>query len=150
MYNTKVNQLSQSVFGEVVFSSYQPPSQYTGEHFGVQYLYNQTGRSLNTTDGDVLDAEIDEGFGDVDDIDEPAVPPMAVIDQDEHLITVATPVDPDSDEEEEVMYTHFCNFYHKSAYYALHTRIYVHMYHVHVHAFSFLTTHTYTCTCTSG
>ena len=74
-------------------------------------------------------------------IDEPAVTPVAIIDQDEHLITVVTPVDPNSDEEE-VMYTHFCTFYHKSAYYALHARICT---HVHIHTFSLLTTRTYTC-----
>ena len=65
----RVNQLSQSVLGEAVFSCYQSPSSYTSERFGVQYLYYQTGRSFTST-GDQLDAQIDEGFADVDDSEE--------------------------------------------------------------------------------
>ena len=57
----QVNQLSESIFGKTVFSHYQPPSEYTGEQFGVQYLYQQTGRSFNTTE-DQLDSQIDEGY----------------------------------------------------------------------------------------
>ena len=101
---SRVNQLNQSVFGEVVFSRYQPPLPYTGEQFGVHYLYHQTGRSFTTT-GDQLDVQIDEGFADFDDMDQPAAI-APILDQDEHLITVAPPVDPESEEEEEeiIMY----------------------------------------------
>ena len=105
----QVNQLSQSILREVVFSHYQPPSQYIGEQFGVQYLYHQSGRSFTTT-GDKLNVQIDEGFADVEDIDQPAL--TTPVDQDEDLITVAPPVDPDSDEEEEVMlYTNIMHSY---------------------------------------
>ena len=57
VFMSRVNQLNQSVFGEVVFSRYQPPLPYTGEQFGVHYLYHQTGRSFTTT-GDQLDVQI--------------------------------------------------------------------------------------------
>ena len=86
----QVNQFSEAVFGERVFSSYQPPSQYTGELFGVQYLYEQTGWSFNATE-DQLDSQIDEIFADVDNLDEPVVAP--IIDHDEHPTTMAPPVD---------------------------------------------------------
>ena len=91
-----MNQFNQSVLGEVIFSRYQPPLSYTGEQFGVQYLYHQTGRSFTST-GDQLDVQIDEGFADVDNMDQPSL-----VDQDENLIIVAPPNDPESDEE--VMY----------------------------------------------
>ena len=96
----QLNQLNQSILREVVFSRYQPPSRYTGEQFGVQYLYHQSGRSFTTT-GDELNVQTDEGFTDVEDIDQPAI--TTPLDHDEDLITVAPPVNPDSDEEEEVM-----------------------------------------------
>ena len=86
----RVNQLSQSILGEVVFSNYKPPSKYTCEQFGVQYLYQQSGRSLTTTQ-EQLNVQIDEGFADVDDMDKPAV--SAPPEQDEHLTTVAPPID---------------------------------------------------------
>ena len=54
---------TQSVLGEAVFPNYQPPSHFT---FGVHHLYSQTGRSFTTTDGDQLDTQISEGFGDVE------------------------------------------------------------------------------------
>jgi hypothetical protein len=80
---SRVNQLNESVFGEVVFSRYQPPLPYTGEQFGVHYLHHQTGRSFTTT-GDQLDVQIDEGFADMD--QPAAIAP--VLDQDEHLTTL--------------------------------------------------------------
>jgi hypothetical protein len=45
---------------------YQPPSKYTGELFGVEYLFQQSGIVLNTQ-GEELDKQIDEGFVDIDD-----------------------------------------------------------------------------------
>ena len=81
-----------------MFPNYRPPSQFTGELFGVCYLYNQTGRSFTATDGNQLDTEIDEGFGDVDGLEEsPSVITTCTMDQDEHPITVAPPDDPDED-----------------------------------------------------
>ena len=74
-----------------------------------QYLYHQSGRSFTTT-GDKLNVQIDEGFADVEDIDQPAL--TTPVDQDEDLITVAPPVDPDNDEEEEViLYTNIMHSY---------------------------------------
>ena len=70
----------------------------------MQYLYQQTGRSFNTSE-DQLDSQTDEGFADVDSVDEPVVAPTCIINHDEHPTTVVPPVDSDSDqEEEEVMY----------------------------------------------
>lgn len=83
---------------------YQPPSAYTGELFGVEYFYHQTGLLFTTTDNDQLDAQIDEGFGDVDELvdDQTLLRPSV----GEDPITVAPPADHESEEEEEVKYTH--------------------------------------------
>ena len=43
-------------------------SEYTGELFGVEYLYSQSGYALSPKE-DELDKEIDEGFGDVSEED---------------------------------------------------------------------------------
>lgn len=68
------------------------------------YLYNQTGRSFTAADGNQLDTEIDEGFGDVDGLEEsPSVITTCTMDQDEHPITVAPPADPDEDEQDEAV-----------------------------------------------
>ena len=86
-----------------MFLNYRLPSQYTGELFGVCYLYNQTGRSLTASGPDQLDSQIDEGFGDVDELEESSSVTTYTVDQDEHSITVAPPTDPDSDEDEVIM-----------------------------------------------
>ena len=52
--------------GEPLIPSYNPPPLYTGELFGVEYLYHQTGLQFSSTDEEV-DREIDEGFGDLED-----------------------------------------------------------------------------------
>ena len=67
----------------------------------MEYLYHQTGLLFTTTDNDQLDAQIDEGFGDVDELvdDQTLVYPSV----DEDPITVAPPAD---HKEEEVKYTH--------------------------------------------
>ena len=74
----RVNELSRSM---------KPPSKYMDEQFGVQYLYQQSGITFTTTP-EQLNSQIDEGFADVDEMDQPAVssPP----EQDEHLTTVET------------------------------------------------------------
>ena len=56
------NQLSQKMAIPPIFPHFQLPMEYTGELFGVEYLYNQTGTELAT---DNLDDRIDEGFVDV-------------------------------------------------------------------------------------
>ena len=94
-----------------MFPNYRPPSQYTGELFGVRYLYNQTGKSFTATGPDQLDAQIDEGFGDVDELEESSSVATHAMDQDEHFVTVAPPADPDSDEDEVIMiplHVHVC------------------------------------------
>ena len=42
-----------------VFPNFQPPSPYTGELYGMEYLLEQSGHTMGLTD---LDSEIDEGF----------------------------------------------------------------------------------------
>ena len=39
----KVNGLSQTLHGKLFFSVYTAPSMYTGELFGIEYLYDQAG-----------------------------------------------------------------------------------------------------------
>ena len=62
----RVNALSQSVHGTSVFPQYRPPAKYTGELYGVEYLYHQTGLVFEPTN---LDTEIDEGFGELEEDD---------------------------------------------------------------------------------
>ena len=60
----KVNALSQSILEKLVFPNYRLPAKYTGELFGVEYLYHQSGITFDP--GDDLDTQIDEGFVDLD------------------------------------------------------------------------------------
>jgi len=69
------SRLSTTVFGE---SSVAAPAtlRYTGELFGVEYLYSQTGRAFQLPKADDDDDEFDvvqqdEGFEDVDDLTVP-------------------------------------------------------------------------------
>ena len=64
----------------------------------MRYLYNRTGRSFITTTGDQLDAQIDKGFGDIDDLEE--TPVIAAIAQADHPVTVAPLADLVSDEDD--------------------------------------------------
>ena len=57
----RLNALSEAVYGESVFPDFRPPARYTGELFGVAYLYAQSGDDFQPAD---LDAAIDEGFED--------------------------------------------------------------------------------------
>jgi hypothetical protein len=60
----KVNSLTVSVLGAPMNANYKPPAAYTGELFGVEYLYTETGNVALIT-GNIED-EIEEGI-----IDEP-------------------------------------------------------------------------------
>ena len=93
----RVNVLSQSLHGSTIFPLYRPPHKYTGEFFGVEYLYHQSCLSLLKKD---LDTEIDEGFGDIDDASTP--PPLVDVDEPTIAIPEASDDDSDSGEEEEV------------------------------------------------
>ena len=61
-----VNRLSAAVLGEPLFPAFKVPRKYTGELFGLEYLYAQTGKALQTvTDDDsekAEDEDDDEGF----------------------------------------------------------------------------------------
>ena len=74
----------------------------------MQYLYQQSGRSLTTTP-EQLNTQINEGFADVDEMDQPAV--STPLEQDDHLTTIAPPIDPESEEEDEVIYTVHMNYF---------------------------------------
>ena len=93
--HVQINALSQSVQLGPVFPHHQPPSSYTGELFGVEYLFNQSEGSFCPTE-DELDNLIDEGF------DEEEVASEHVDCDDDFATTL--PVDPESDEGEEVCY----------------------------------------------
>ena len=51
----------------------------------------------------MLHVKIDEGFADMEDMDQPAAF-APVFKQDAHLITIAQPTDPGSDDDEQVIY----------------------------------------------
>ena len=59
----RANSLSQQLFGKKLLPNYDGPSQYTGESFGVDYLYQQSNKQLLSSSCD-LDKEINEGFKD--------------------------------------------------------------------------------------
>lgn len=75
--------------------NYQPPSCYTGELFGILYLYQQSDRSINWKDED-LDQLIDEGF---EEFTEEESTTTSSVDIDP---TLAPPSDMESSDEEEV------------------------------------------------
>ena len=52
-------ELSETVHGIKVFPNFQPPSPYTSELYGMEYLLQQSGQTMPLSD---LDSEIDEGF----------------------------------------------------------------------------------------
>ena len=61
----KIDALNQAIHSERTSPDYCPPLEYTGELFGVEYLYDQSGNQMVFKDSD-LDDEIDEGFQDFD------------------------------------------------------------------------------------
>ena len=85
----QINGLSQSVQVDLVFPNHQPPSAYTGELFGVEYFFQQSGESFCPTENEV-DNLVDEGFDEEE---------VASEDADCHDDLSATlPVDLESDE----------------------------------------------------
>lgn len=79
-----------SVLGTPALPLYRPPSHYTGEAFGVEYLLRQSGTLFDPKD---LDEEIDDGIKDVDVEDDMGLP--SVFDDS---ITMALPSDDDETE----------------------------------------------------
>ena len=77
----RVNTLSRSVMGTDVFPQYRPPAKYTGELYGVEYLYRQNGVKFDDIYDD--DKEIDDGFFDIE--EDTTLPDMA-----EDLTTFST------------------------------------------------------------
>ena len=61
----QVNALSQSIHRKDIVQLYRPPSQYTEELFGVEYLFHQSGALLQTT-GEDLEHQIEEGLSNID------------------------------------------------------------------------------------
>ena len=86
--------------------SYQPLAQYTGEFFGVEYLYRQSGDELITGDMDVA-AQIDEGFEEFrEEVED--LPVHIPADAVENPLTVAPPSHSDSESIEEEEEVSFC------------------------------------------
>ena len=59
--------------GKEIFPHYRPPAEYTGELFGVEYLYSQIGATLPSDaniDSACDNADLDEGFQDDDQLEE--------------------------------------------------------------------------------
>jgi len=93
----QVHSLSQAVHGSApsTLPHYQALGEYTGEAFGVEYLYEQTGFMFPRKEDD-LDAEIDEGFDDNMDMDVEEEETS----HSEDMATVALPTDLESEEDE--------------------------------------------------
>jgi len=96
----RVNALSQEIHGKAVFPLYTPPSTYTGELFGVEYLYDQAGLQMCPMEENV-NKEIDEGFEDAeeDELESDALPALF---NDPEEGTISPPEESDEAEEEEV------------------------------------------------
>ena len=62
----KVNALSMTVLGTLVLAKMTPPRKYTGELFGVEYLYSQHDMAPLCPKEEELDKLIDEGFEEVE------------------------------------------------------------------------------------
>lgn len=92
----QINSLSQSVLGRKVMSRHFHVSKYTGELFGAEYLYSQSGYTLSPKE-DELDKEIDEGFGDMSEEDT-ASPTLMASESD---VTIASLEEPDSEGDED-------------------------------------------------
>lgn len=52
------------VYGDKILPYHQAPVRYTGELFGIQYLYKQSLPELALSDCDGEEDEVDEGLGD--------------------------------------------------------------------------------------
>ena len=81
-----------------MLANFQSPSKYTGEAFGVLYLYRQSGRSLICKEED-LDQLIDEGFEDFSEEDDNSATDFSGVDT--HAL-VPPFSDSESNDEEEV------------------------------------------------
>ena len=95
----KINGLSQILHGRSAFPSHILPSKYTGELFGVQYLYDQAGLCLYSSEEN-LDREIDEGFENAE--DELMAASMPTFDDDPEYLSIYHPDESEDDDEEEV------------------------------------------------
>ena len=95
----QINSLSQSVLGRKEMSCHFRVSKYTGELFGAEYLYSQSGYTLSPKE-DELDKEINEGFGDMSEEDTASPSLMASVSD----VTVApleeSDIEGDEDQEE--------------------------------------------------
>ena len=87
--------LSQKLFGQKILPYHQPPSQPTGELFGLDYLRGQSDFLLGEEASVEENVEVDEGLGDESMIYQSA------LSISEDLSTFTTPVDSDEEEEEE-------------------------------------------------
>ena len=97
----QVNSLSETMHGKKILPSYQPPAQYTGELFGVEYLYWQSGMPLITEDLEIA-GKSDEGFEDYkDDDDDFLEQPQIPAENGEDIFTVAPPSQSDSESDKE-------------------------------------------------
>lgn len=84
------------IHGKKTLDNFIPPSSYTGELFGVAYLFSQS--NLQFLSGEELDIEIDEGFGDCEEdsmIDDSHQ--LSAIDTD---VAISLPTDEDNSEDE--------------------------------------------------
>lgn len=94
----QVNVLSQAVHGRKLLPHHQPPAAFTGELYGLEYLYSQTGAIL--PGALEVDKQIDEGFCDAEQVEACMETKDHGSDYSEDISTFAPPSD--SEDEEEV------------------------------------------------
>lgn len=96
----KINSLSLKVLGKEILCNYPTPNKYTGELFGIQYLYAQSGGDL--TGYIEEDVEGDEGFGEgseeiSNDLSEPMEATLSSNEEEDNELDVSTDEDATED-----------------------------------------------------
>ena len=79
-----------------MFPEYRAPSPYSGELFGVEYLYHQTENEFTKMESGQSEKEIDEGF---DDVEVEPLDPVAPAEEEPVCLGPAT----DGESEDEVI-----------------------------------------------
>lgn len=95
----QVNTLSQIIHGTKILPEYCQPAAYTGELFGVEYLYAQSGFRFPTEED--INNQIDEGFCEEGEEDNTI---HASQSHSEEFTTVTLPSDSENDHQEVINY----------------------------------------------
>ena len=93
---TKINSLHKQVHGKPLLSL-DPPSKYTGEKIGVEYLYEQSGMTLAAED---IDKQVDDGLA-YQDPDSGVEEPGPLSSEELNTSITPAPMENDSDSDDE-------------------------------------------------